>query len=244
MTFKSQIEAYRKQHAAPTKPLRAVLFDMDGVLFDSMPNHAKSWVKVCKEFDLEMDPIEAFLYEGRTGASTINILANRCWKRDATPQEIEQIYQEKCRLFNACLEAPKMPGAEQVLEAVKRAGLTIVVVTGSGQKSLLDRLAHNYPGYFSPNLIVSSADVKHGKPNPEPYLMGLEKAGVCADEALVVENAPLGVRAGVAAGIFTLAVNTGPLPESALTDEGANLLFKNMTELAESFNTLKTEWEA
>ena len=42
MTFKSQIEAYRKQHAAPTKPLRAVLFDMDGVLFDSMPNHAKS----------------------------------------------------------------------------------------------------------------------------------------------------------------------------------------------------------
>ena len=119
-----------------------------------------------------------------------------------------------------------------------------MVVTGSGQKSLLDRLAHNYPGYFSPNLIVSSADVKHGKPNPEPYLMGLEKAGVCADEALVVENAPLGVRAGVAAGIFTLAVNTGPLPESALTDEGANLLFKNMTELAESFNTLKTEWEA
>ena len=60
----------------------------------------------------------------------------------------------------------------------------------------------------------------------------------------MVENAPLGVRAGVAAGIFTLAVNTGPLPENALTDEGANLLFKNTTELAESFNTLKTEWEA
>ena len=91
---------------------------------------------------------------------------------------------------------------------------------------------------------MSSKDVKHGKPNPEPYLMGLEKAGVGADEALVVENAPLGVRAGVAAGIFTIAVNTGPLPEKVLTDEGANVLFDSMTALAQNFNTLNTEWEA
>ena len=63
-------------------------------------------------------------------------------------------------------------------------------------------------------------------------------------KAIQLENIRYMLASGVAAGIFTLAVNTGPLPESALTDEGANLLFKNMTELAESFNTLKTEWEA
>ena len=69
--------------------------------------------------------------------------------------------------------------------------------------------------------------------------MGLEKAGVQPWEAIVVENAPLGVRAGVAAGIFTIAVNTGPLPESALLDEGANLLFPSMQTFAEAWPQLR-----
>ena len=59
--------------------------------------------------------------------------------------------------------------------------------------------------------------------------MGLQKAGnFRPNEGIVVENAPLGVRAGVAAGIFTVAVNTGPLSQSALKKEGANLVFDSM----------------
>lgn len=236
------IELYLKKHDFVAFRPKAVLFDMDGVLFDSMPNHANSWAKVCSEFGLAMTPEEAYMHEGRTGESTINILTQRYWKRDATPEEIAQIYAEKCRLFNGCPEAPKMPGAEQLLAQVKDAGLKILVVTGSGQKSLLDRLQHNYPGYFSPSLIVSSKDVQHGKPSPEPYLMGLEKAGVAPYEAFVVENAPLGVRASVAARIFTVAVNTGPLPESALLDEGANLLYPSMQAFSDSFKVFKEQW--
>lgn len=228
------IDLYLKKHGFEAFAPKAVLFDMDGVLFDSMPTHAQSWSKVCTEFGLAMTPQEAYMHEGRTGAATINILTQRYWNREATPEEVEQIYQEKCRLFNSCPEAPKMPGAQEVLQRVKDAGMTIVVVTGSGQKSLLDRLNHNYPGFFTPELVVSSKDVKHGKPNPEPYLMGLEKVGLKPWEAMVVENAPLGVRAAVAANIFTIAVNTGPLPESALLDEGANMLFPSMTALSES----------
>lgn len=228
------IDLYLKKHGFKEFTPKAVLFDMDGVLFDSMPIHAQSWAKVCTEFGLAMSSEEAYLHEGRTGAATINILTQRYWNRDATPQEIEQIYEEKCRLFNTFPEAPKMQGAEDVLRKVQEAGKTIVVVTGSGQKSLLDRLERNYPGYFRPDLVVSSKDVKHGKPHPEPYLMGLEKVGLQPWEAIVVENAPLGVRAGVAANIFTVAVNTGPLPESVLLNEGANLLFPSMSALAES----------
>ena len=228
------IDLYLKKHGFAEFAPKAVLFDMDGVLFDSMPIHAQSWSQVCSEFGLAMTAEEAYMHEGRTGAATINILTQRYWNRDATPQEVEEIYQEKCRLFNSYPEAPKMIGAEDVLRRVQAAGKTIVVVTGSGQKSLLDRLEHNYPGFFTPELVVSSKDVKHGKPNPEPYLMGLEKVGLKPWEAIVVENAPLGVRAGVAANIFTIAVNTGPLPESALLDEGANMLFPSMSALAES----------
>lgn len=226
--------------ARPT--LKAVLFDMDGVLFDSMPIHARTWAETAAKFHLDLSPEEAYLHEGRTGAATIDILARRCWHREATDDEKQQIYAEKCRLFNASEEAPAMPGALQVLEKVRQEGLTIVVVTGSGQQSLLDRLAQNYPGFFSPDLLVSSRDVTHGKPHPEPYLRGLEKAGVTADEALVVENAPLGVRAAVAAGIQTVAVNTGPLSPDTLAAEGAAWVLPSMGELALQFDRIKAHW--
>lgn len=235
MYYEHAIQKYKEQHNLAVFCPKAVLFDMDGVLFDSMPNHARSWARVCTEFGLEMTPEEAYMHEGRTGASTINLLAQRYWHRDATEKEISDIYAEKCRLFNACPEAGRMPGAMELLTQVKAAGMTIVVVTGSGQQSLLSRLESNYPGFFRPELIVSSKDVSRGKPDPEPYLMGLQKAGVCAEEALVVENAPLGVRAAVAAGIFTVAVNTGPLPEHALMGEGANQLFPSMQAFADAW---------
>ena len=91
--------------------------------------------------------------------------------------------------------------------------------------------------------MVTAYDVKHGKPHPEPYLMALEKAGIKANEAVVIENAPLGVQAGVAAGIFTIAVNTGPLDDNILLDEGANLLFPSMNSFAESWQDLKNEFD-
>ncbi len=86
--------------------------------------------------------------------------------------------------------------------------------------------------------MVTAFDVKLGKPHPEPYLMGLKKAGVEAHEAIVVENAPMGVQAGVAAGIFTIAVNTGPLNDSVLLDAGADLLYPGMTALAEDWENI------
>ncbi len=238
--FDKEKQAYLTRNGFGATCLKAVLFDMDGVLFDSMPNHARSWAQVCREFGLDMTPEEAYLHEGRTGASTINLLARRQWGRDATDEEIRRIYDEKCRLFNACPEAPRMDGAADVLRRVQADGLTIVVVTGSGQRSLIDRLEHNYPGVFHRDLMVTSFDVEHGKPDPEPYLTGLRRAGVQPWEALVVENAPLGVRAGVAAGIFTVAVNTGPIPPKVLADEGADLVLPSMAALGTAWEELRT----
>ncbi len=88
--------------------------------------------------------------------------------------------------------------------------------------------------------MVTAFDVKYGKPNPEPYLMALKKANIQANEAIVIENAPLGVRAGVAAGIFTIAVNTGPLPDQVLLDEGADYLFPSMAAFNENWEELYT----
>lgn len=228
--YQEAIQNYLKNHGHKSLPLKAVLFDMDGVLFDSMPNHAESWHIIMKRFGFGLSREEAYLHEGRTGAATINIISRRERGHDATEEEIQAIYQAKTEEFNKCPKAERMPGALEVLNQIKDMGLTPMVVTGSGQTSLLDRLNHNFPGIFQADLMVTAFDVKYGKPNPEPYLMALQKAGIHANEALVIENAPLGVQAGHAAGIFTIAVNTGPLPDQVLWDAGADLLFPSMPD--------------
>ena len=219
-------------------PIKAVLFDMDGVLYDSMPNHAKAWSTAVTEFGLSMSPHEAYLHEGRTGHGTINILAQRHWGRNATTEEMERIYAAKSALFNTCPEPQPMPGAAQLLQSIRSLGLTIVLVTGSAQHSLLTRLAHDFPGIFSAERMVTAFDVKHGKPHPEPYLMGLEKAGVSASEAVVIENAPLGVEAAHAAGIYTIAVNTGPLSPKVLLDAGADIVLPHEGGFAQALEII------
>lgn len=234
--YEKQLNEYLSKRGFGALSLKAVLFDMDGVLFDSMPRHAKAWLEVCRNHGLNISPEEPYLHEGRTGDDTIDIFARRFWGRPATDVEKHEIYEEKCRIFNAYpAEAPQMPGARELLTKVRDEGLKIVVVTGSGQESLLSRLENGYHGFFSRELVVSSHDTLRGKPSPDPYLKGLEKAGIAANEAVVVENAPLGVKAAVAAGIFTIAVNTGPLSPQTLSEAGANLVFPSMQALADAW---------
>ena len=215
--------------------LKAVLFDMDGVLFNSMPYHAKAWHKIMQQHGYDLSEQEAYMHEGRTGAGTINLISQRQHGKDASQEEIELIYQEKSKEFNSYPEPEPMAGAWELLQQVKAAGLTPMVVTGSGQRSLLERLEHYYPGMFKKELMVTAYDVKHGKPHPEPYLMALEKGGFAKDEAIVIENAPLGVEAGVAAELFTIAVNTGPLPDDVLLNAGANCLYPTMQALSDDW---------
>jgi beta-phosphoglucomutase-like phosphatase (HAD superfamily) len=113
-----------------------------------------------------------------------------------------------------------------------------MIVTGSGQKSLLGRLEENYPGLFKQELTVTAFDVKIGKPHPEPYLMGLKKGHLKPEEAIVVENAPLGIQSSVAAGIFTVALNTGELEDEVLWEAGANILFPSMKAFCDSWKEL------
>ncbi|MDR2809673.1 MAG: HAD-IA family hydrolase [Tannerellaceae bacterium] len=215
--------------------IKTVLFDMDGVLYDSMPVHVWAWSEVSEKYRLNYTPEDFYLLEGRTGDTTLDVLFQRTFQRNATEKEKKDIYQEKVCLFNQANTGRVMPGAKNVLERVKAYDLEALIVTGSGQHSLIDKLNQDFPGSFRREKMVTGFDVQYGKPDPEPYLMGLEKAGVQASEAVVIENAPLGVRSAVAAGIFTVAVNTGPLPDKVLWDEGAGLLFPSMIVLAQNF---------
>ncbi len=254
MSIKEAKERYLQAKGFNSFRLKTAMFDMDGVLFDSMKNHANSWHDTMTHFGFTFPLEEAYMHEGRTGGGTINIVSMRERGHLATEEEIKEIYQYKSELFAKCPEPPRMPGAYELLSKVKASGIKPVVVTGSGQITLLDRLQLNFPDIFERELMVTAFDVKKGKPDPEPYLMGLEKGKLYFNlkegykdgesrlkdnESIAIENAPLGIESAVASGVFTIAVNTGPLPDSTLYDAGAHLLFHSMEELCNRWEELE-----
>lgn len=213
---------------------KCVLFDMDGVLYNSMPNHAVAWVRALKEFGISFTPQDSYATEGARGVDTIRFYAKRQLGKDLTEEQAQKIYDVKTQYFHELPTAEIFDGVKDLMRKIKAEGLQICVVTGSGQRPLFQRLVDDFGEFIDNEHIVTAYDVKRGKPNPDPYLMGLKKCGnVKPSEGIVIENAPLGIRAGVAAGCFTIAVNSGPLPDSELLAEHPNLLFKSIRELCD-----------
>ena len=237
------IKQYLEKHGFEAFCPRAVLFDMDGVIYDSMPNHSVSWHDSMKDYGLDMPYEGAYQYEGMRGVETIKTLARAQWHRELTDDEAQEMYAHKAKLFaQHCQLTPAniMPGIKTLMQQIKADGLKICVVTGSAQHALLDKLLIDFDGLLREELIVTAFDVKHGKPNPEPYLIGMKKCDVQPWETMVVENAPLGIQAAVAARCFTFGVNTGPLPDQMLTDAGANIVLPKMTVLSDRWKELRT----
>ncbi|MDE6702309.1 MAG: HAD family phosphatase [Muribaculaceae bacterium] len=216
----------------------AALVDMDGTLYDSMDNHATAWELMCKEAGLSVSHDEFFLYEGMTGAQTIDLLMQRCFNRHATQDECEKLYHRKTEIFKTLPDVKPMEGAKDLTEIMKEVGMRRVLVTGSGQSSLLGRLDKDFPDVFDKGMRVTSRDVTHGKPHPEPFIRGMQLAGVTPSQAIAIDNAPLGVKSAATAGAFTIGVVTGPVPRAELEAAGAAIVYDSMRECADAFPQL------
>ena len=233
------IKHYLESHGFERFAPKAVLFDMDGVLYDSMPNHVVAWCNSMAQFGITMNTHDAYATEGARGVDTIRMMVKRQQGRDIDEAEAQRMYDVKSRLFHEMPAPAVFDGVKELMRKITEAGMTVIVVTGSGQRPLIQRLLEDFSEFLTEDHIITAYDVKRGKPNPDPYLMGLRKAGnLQPSEAMVVENAPLGIRAGVAAGIYTIAVNTGPLDDQILLNAGANILFPTMTALSDAWPNL------
>ena len=212
---------------------KAYFFDMDGVLFDSMPRHAIAWEEVMKQHGLPFTAYDCYINEGRTGESVIREAFQKALGRDATQEEVKTIYAEKSAYYHQLLQTttPTIPGVADVLQFVKEQGHQIWVVTGSGMRTLLDSLNEVFPSIFQQDQMITAFDVTQGKPHPEPYLKAWERSGLPKEQCLVIENAPLGVRSGKAVGLTVYAVNTGILKREDLLQAGADIVFDSMHEL-------------
>jgi HAD superfamily hydrolase (TIGR01509 family) len=233
------ISSYLSKNQYKSLDIKAAFFDMDGVLFDSMPYHAEAWKRTMNAHGIPFELHDAYVCEGRTGASVITEMFLKHHNRPATEDEIQLMYKEKSDCFNSISEIKRIPDILPLLQQLKADGIDIYIVTGSGQESLLDRLNKWFPGIFCKEKMVTAFDVKKGKPDPEPYLMALAKSGVQPNEAFVVENAPLGVRSSVAAGLFTFAVNTGILTTEELECEinNSGVVLPDMKAVKEYYET-------
>lgn len=230
--IKHYLEANSFMEFAP----RVVLFDMDGVLYNSMPNHAVAWQEAMRQFGIHFTADDSYATEGARGVDTIRHYVRMQQGKEITPEEAQRMYDVKTEIFHRMPVAEIFPGVLPLMQKIKDAGITIGVVTGSGQRPLFKRLLNDFDGFLTEDHIVTAYDVERGKPNPDPYLMGLRKAGNLQPwQGIVVENAPLGVRAGVAARIFTVGINSGPLPDAALADQGANIVLQRITELCDQW---------
>ena len=237
--YQKIVNEYKQKHGFEALRPKAVLFDMDGVLYDSMPNHAVAWQQSMATFGIRMTADDAYATEGARGVDTIRMMVVKQQGREIDEEEAQRMYDVKSRIFHELPETPTMPGVLDLMRQVKECGMQCGVVTGSGQRPLIQRILKDFGEFVDMQHVTTAYDVKQGKPHPDPYLMGLQKAGGLQPwEALVVENAPLGVRAGVAARIFTIAVKTGPLPDKTLLDAGANLLFSKMPDFSKAWKEL------
>ncbi|KAA3658223.1 MAG: HAD family phosphatase [Calditrichaeota bacterium] len=185
---------------------KAVLFDFDGIILQSAGTHARIWKEILlNEFDLEIDARDIYLDEGRP-TTDIALSIFKKYNLEISHEEAHRIAEKKqAAYFNA--KTPDFyPEAPGVVEYLKEKGILTAVVTGTRRANIDRVLTPHIKGLF--NDFITAERYTNGKPHPEPFLNGAKHLGVDPQESIVVENAPLGVRAAKAAGAHVIAVCT------------------------------------
>ena len=180
-----------------------VLFDMDGVLLKSMEQHLKAWRHAFRRFRATVKKEDFYQLEGRGVRSVVDALVE---KYQIDPTHKKTIVDDKVAYYQNIFEPVFYDGLYTLLNKLKDAEKKMAVVTG-GQRFWVEKIVEKYfTGYFS--AIITSDDVIHTKPFPEPYLKGAAALKLQPDECIVIENAPMGIKAGKAAGIRVIALTT------------------------------------
>lgn len=193
--------------------LEAVIFDVDGVLVQSMEKHHEAYARAFRPFGIELTRDEVFRNEGR-GSREVAVWVAKHRDLKLTDEQLDQVARDKQRVFSSFGPMPRYPGVDTLVDGLRARGLRLAMVTGTSRVNVQNHF-HQWTQKF--DAIVTADDVQRTKPDPEPYLKALEKLGLRPEECLVVENAPLGIQSAKAAGLRVVAV-TSTNPPEALKD--------------------------
>jgi len=207
--------------------IKAIIFDLDGVLLDSVGRDIAITVQVFNKFGYSITQSDEQYIIGWHPADRIGVFAE---KFDISPEEQQLIVEDEKRLYRELWDSTSklLPGVKECLATMKTKGLTLALATTSTGESVSKFLQKfNLHGYFS--LILTREDVFTRKPNPEVYTKAWNELGYKSEEMIVVEDTEIGVRAAKSAGLPCVAV---PNEYTKAQDfSGADYVIKSIGEL-------------
>ena len=182
--------------------LKAIFFDMDGVLVLSEPLHICAWKELLKLRKIEVTDV--FKDGAYTGVSD-NVIAYELAKKIGLNDSPETLLIEKQRIFLAMLDSTELevpPHRDGFLKECRNRYQIALVSSSSRTEVEAILRKENLNSIF--DIIITGADVNTHKPSPEPYLLALKKAGIAANEAIVIEDSATGIAASQEAGISAI----------------------------------------
>jgi mannitol-1-/sugar-/sorbitol-6-phosphatase len=196
----------------------ALLFDMDGVLIDSTPAVARVWRRWALEHGFNPEEVVARAH-GRPSLTTVREYLPHA-DHEAENREVER------REIEDLEGIVPLPGALDLLASLPADRWTIVTSCTRPLAEVRIKAA----GLPLPKNLVTSNDIVHGKPHPDPYLKGASILGLAAADCVVLEDVPAGIRSGKAAGARVIAFNT-TVAESVLSEAGADWILNNCADI-------------
>ena len=204
---------------------RAVLFDLDGTLAETDSLHLPTWVEALLPHGIEVD--EAFYRENISGRANAEIVGDLL--PNVSAQEGREIVETKEAGFRERAgELGPLPGLPDFLESVKERGTRTGLVTNAPRENVEAVLtALGLEDFF--DFVVPAEEVRVGKPDPEPYLVALEKFGADPAETLAFEDSVSGIASAVGAGIPTVGIASTQEPDR-LREAGAFMVASDFTD--------------
>ena len=193
----------------PKREIEAILFDMDGVLVDSVPLHIKAWNSALKEYNLP--PLDRNAYLAALGRTNLDMMAKYLdlHHTDLPLSSSKEIVAKKERLFRALIrnDAKTMPGVMDWLEFLRKKQIRCSVASSGEMANIVAVLESlRLSDYFTS--ILSGARLPAGKPDPMLFTLAAASLGVRPEKCLVVEDAPAGIQAAKAANMYCCALAT------------------------------------
>lgn len=179
--------------------LKAVLFDMDGVLVDSELLHGKALVLAMKQLGIDISLTYCYTFVGTTNFHTMSTII-KDYNLNYTVEEVLNLYEEhKENLLKTEGYIP-IPYTKELIQSLKKEGILLAIASSSSLETI-SYITNTFGIYAYFDKIISGTTLKRSKPAPDIYIKAAEELGVSTDECLVIEDATVGVAAGKAAGM-------------------------------------------
>ena len=216
-----------------TKTVRAVIFDIDGTLLDSVDLHAQAWVDAFAHFGVTVSHDQARSQIGKGGDQLLPVFLDA----ERIEREGETIEAYRSDLFKRdyLAKVKPFPGVRALFEHLKDQGLTIALAS-SGKAKEVEHYQSLMKVEDLTDVVVSSDDVERSKPFPDIFQAALEKlAPITAAEAVVIGDTPYDAEAAQKAGLPTIGVLCGGFPEADLKGAGCITLYKDPQDLLDGY---------